>query len=165
MEIMVIFIDINKLPRPERSGTIAIVVVYLLLTGVSDILAAPFSQSGESFWGFLCYVIPCSVLWPPHQKLVEKESEKRYKTVMVYLGKGAGKPSTVCSCHIDVHFYGQKIQHTFAHILPTCDNDWAEPRTWVQPNYWKGNAITVIADATEIRIEQGKGETRWHCTY
>jgi hypothetical protein len=123
-------IDIHKLPRPERSGTIAVIVAYLLLTGIADINAAPFMGGGESLWGLFCYLAPCSLLWPPQKP--EEAAQWHGHFVHLYFGKGNGKPSGECVCHLEERVDGVTT-HIYFPDLPSCDSDWVSPREWIFP--------------------------------
>jgi hypothetical protein len=155
-----IHININKLPRPERSGTLAVVIAYVLLTGAGDINAARFVQfsSAENIWDLLCWVMPCSVLWPPHKPDPPPHHvppSKQWQTSL-YFGTAKEK-DTDCRCHVDIRYPRKAIEHITWEARPTCGEESAPIKGWIP------GPLTVNTTSQIIFIGSGEGEARWHC--
>lgn len=57
-------VDVDRLPRPERSGLIAILIAYVLLTGISNVESSSWPGKVElrGWRAAICYLAPCSFL-------------------------------------------------------------------------------------------------------
>jgi hypothetical protein len=138
-----------------------VIVFYLLITAIGDINAAPFMRAGDSLWGLLCWVMPCSVLWPPRTEVPPKPPPPRQVT-RLYFGKGKGKPERDCTCHVDIQSDGL-IDHLRTNEDPPCSalyvvtTEW----TWV-PVEVPGGIDLLLPGGSMRKLKLGES-VRWHC--
>lgn len=113
-------IDIHKMPRPERSGIIAVLIMYLTLTGFGDILNAGNMDATDSIWALICYAAPCSLLFLPQPKQVEIKESHPFIYVEFFPGI-TGSGQKVCTCHLDWKTNGV-IEHDRMPEELTCES-------------------------------------------
>jgi hypothetical protein len=177
---MKLFIDIDRVPRPERSGLISILATYLLLAAISDIQLASypeeFKKSLHGWMAIACYLVPCSVLPGFYEKQEEEQVVERkpqhIRYVPLIFGNGTGgKP--ICACHVDFHYWGKPVMHLHFKNETTCDSDipsasWRVWRSDLRPSdsTTTYSAVVIEPGDTEPRYEMksGEGEFRFHCT-
>lgn len=160
---MKLLIDVEKIPRPERSGVISMIVFYVLATGLGDIANARFMRAATSWSDLLCWVLPCSLLSFPRDKQPKEEQKpEHFEVTPLVFGKGAGKP--ICACHVDIE-EKKHLTHIHWQQEPTCDSNFPSP--WERKGWFvadkDGEVIVDIPPAyPAARVTEGR--VRWHCT-
>lgn len=173
---MKFLIDVHSIPRPERSGFISMIVMYVLLTGAGDVINAPYMSAVEHWTDLLCYVLPCSLFSFPRKPdpPQELEAQKKYRVMPLLFGGGKpGKP--ICACHFDVRV-GVMVSHVHFSGENTCDSAYpsSDDRIWKHPfGYRFGTngelervpleAVTFVAPDRKITLKK-EDEFRFHCT-
>jgi hypothetical protein len=72
---------IDKWPRPERSGVIAVLLVYSLLCGLGELRA----YHGDGDFSLLCTIAPfCPECWQPRERVEEPPPPEYHVTRLVY---------------------------------------------------------------------------------
>lgn len=83
--------DLTNLPRPERSGVLAIGILYLLTTILNGILLAPYLVDGPiTLSSVACMVVPCGLLWPPARVAEKYQVTSLITSFDLYRMEGSG---------------------------------------------------------------------------
>lgn len=166
-------VDVDKIPRPERSGLISILAAYVLLTAFSRVELASYpSEALRSLHGWkavVCYLLPCSILPGFFQDQTVEDAGLRpplVKYVPLFFGSGkGGKP--VCACHIDVMRRGV-VSHYHFDNEPTCDSEYPFEfmRVWQkapETTDEQGDKVVVLLPDATLNLDSGDS-ARFHCT-
>jgi hypothetical protein len=144
---------LDKIPRPERSGTLSVVIsLVLLFTSLSPVGI----ETGKFTW---CKVLGLFSLPCPASDQAGDDSKYR-PIAYVYFGPEPGHGGKrPCSCHIDFRSKNGPIEHWHSKIELTCDTypEWSSPAdglTWTNETYI-GRDGSLVPDLSEVR---------WHCT-
>lgn len=170
-----IYIDLMKIPRPERSGYIAILVSYTLLWLCGyHLMPHNFSDNPKDF-SVKCWIAPWACPKEAEPQTTRAELERHYRIVMLSPSGNGKKP---CTCHIDLHRIGEPILHLHSRREVTCDSDTDfTPRDWKTIYSYCLNAgklsdigaacndsLTVmLEDGRSFKVLSGKAEYRYHC--
>jgi hypothetical protein len=151
-------LDIRKIPRPERTGILAVLLTYSALCIYFDAANLKY-MTGEGF-SFYCYLFPWACGGPPPEDSW-REIKKHYHSVLLVNVPGKST-KTICTCHFDLHLSGKPVSHYhFSQEEQACDSDWdyAEPREWTPapPNshFWYPGGPHIVLTPVDL--------FRWHC--
>lgn len=167
---------IDRLPRPERSGTIGAIMMFNLLVA----LVIPMGIGKPSL---MCTLMPLSSVCgdggdadDQAGATQEHTSEWRYIS-NVYFGPSSRSGKTECTCHFDVKS-GNELWHEVVSQSPTCDSvrgykleSGRDLEQW-KDSCWHRNesgqcdggqfmTLYVEGRTIEFKIESA---TRYHCT-
>lgn len=178
-------IDVNTLPRPERSGLLSMLAAYVLLVAYGNVVNGGPIRPFEEHWSdLLCYVFPCSFFSHPPQPPMEHDPQpkKHYRVVPLFFGSGVKGTKPICACHADIHYFGKPVMHLHFFGETTCDSDYPDgkdrqwttpkPMPWQDTKYVPSGSVTFTltvrnpqntADQNYM-MREGEGEYRFHCT-
>lgn len=175
--------------RPERSGLISVLIVFGLFNAYFDIVGP--HQDGP--FSVICFMF-APVCWDKdwgdkhREAMTPDEIRRKWHTVMLYppsLFPSHAKSKKLCTCHIDLHFWGKAVDHLHQPYEPTCDSDFEgmyPPMAWTKAeplkilpvagvgeisNYIGFTSdyfpISVLVDNRLVEMRPGQGEFRTHC--
>jgi len=180
-----------KIPRPERSGVIAILAMFMLWDGYfglarlrrepgmySELMESP----RELLWQVAAMLVPFLGWDFAEPERPAEKVEKRYDTILIYPGtyrKLAVDKGVDCPCHLDIHYFGSEIEHYrgpwFCHEMitdgPVEHNVWQRVKDFCHGRF-SGSCFDVMFDLrggkpdwieVQIPLTAGKAEYRLHC--
>src|ERR1700677_1800584 len=156
-----IFVDLRKIPRPERSGYTAILLSYVLLCAAFE-----FGFTGEDMMLSLpsvsCMLFPFipELCTTPPDEVAENEKPKQYRMTYVTFDSHSPIRNKKCTCHIDVEWFdGRPFQHLRMPTEPTCNSNLAEG--WIEPlpptTQFASTLTIMIEGQPKIEIHPGEG--------
>jgi hypothetical protein len=153
-------LDVRKIPRPDRSGVLAVLFFYAALCTYTDIANLKYMTAG--FPSIYCYLFPWGCGGPQSDEDSWQQIQRHYHAVLLYTGPGTGHgKKKVCTCHIDLKYLREPIQHMHAESEAACDSDeiFTTPREWTD----LGPTWTYQDNHQVIRNFVVEDKWRWHC--
>jgi hypothetical protein len=151
-------LDIRKIPRPDRSGVLAVLLVYAALTTYFDVVNLKYATAG--FPSVYCYLFPWGCGGPPPEDSWH-EIRKHYHVVLLSPFPSKAKKA-ICTCHVDTQYKGMISHHHLEEEL-TCDSDrsyYTEPREWeIVPGTYTWWFWTNPGHYEPVKLDV----FRWHC--
>jgi len=153
---------ISRIERPERSGTIGVLTMLLLLWGFD-----PNAQIGD---------LTCTFMPWKCQTEARKEAEHKERLTPIYLGRGSGKEKA-CTCHWEVKkdgdagtYFGemQDCSITAQYYSDVEIGIWHRPPVPPRPSWCAEDSCTFTAfvfmtDNVKIVLNGDDGEYRIMC--
>lgn len=161
--------DWRKIPRPERSGYLSVLLVYAALCFYGEMNG----NYGLGGFSVICHLFPWECMkekeYPP------EPPPKKWEVTRITFGLVPSKKK-ICSCHVDLHYFGQPIHHFHEDQEQTCESEYSFPREWTAPptpSHPSGEIATTyigimimtkeIGGYREYDMNYGQGEFRFHC--
>ena len=146
-------IDLAKIPRPERSGLISIITMFLLFGSVG--------VGGGEDPDLRCFLHPSKCV----NEAADSDSH-RHRLIFLYPG---GRGPAVCTCHEDYRRVGageKEILHLRTSLANACDND--EIFFYASGDGSGDGQPVLVLHNNWMPASDGKNgksgwEFRWHC--
>lgn len=149
-----------KLPRPERSGAISVVLHLTLFTALTTGLSG----------GADCMKLNLLACFshPEDKAPTVAEIKRDYRYILLAPGGRGEKP---CTCHFDLRYFGKEPIHLHSRQEESCDSEHYTSQEWTEPMLtppdsttinWSG-ILAVLPSGVIYRMNHGEGEFRLHC--
>lgn len=177
-------IDLRKVPRPERSGYIAILIAYVLVCSYFEHFIP--DGIGVGLPNIACMLFPMIPELCPSKQPAENEARQEYRKMrftplVTTPGKSKKK---ICGCHVDIlTIQDASVEHLYQRQEITCDtfDDFLQPRVWTRvpdgaivswdsiydppprPPKLEGGAFWINYSRRSMNVWANKNKYRYHC--
>jgi hypothetical protein len=158
-------IRLERIPRPERSGIVSVLVCYVALCGYFDLIWPPLGSGHFTFGSVLCWLMP----WDCPQDEPQIQT-KEYRVTPIFYQRGSGPCTKDCG-HFDFRWayadsgqFKDYFEHTPYTTWPCFDgeNEIVEkPKTWTDVKSLCPEQVSFIYFDGGKNVEV-KQQIKWH---
>ena len=115
---MRLLVDIDRFPRPQRSGLLSVIAMYVIICSACAIWDAPFMVDGPlTIETVVCWVMPWGCLANRHRPVAHVKPPDEYVTALVYVPPSVD-PKKHTSCYLLTYKEGYYGFHIDCDLCP-----------------------------------------------